>query len=171
MRFEDHRKIPLVEEVFQIFKDVSHNLRYSFDLADKNVGLELIKIAEKANVIGKIEVTDKRLSLLYFLRNQNQNVRLIYTLSETINKLTNKSLNLDRLNKISINTINLRCGRNIEELFKQVIDNNLECYIWSVNSRANMNKVLKLRYKDSFVSAIYTDYPDKLISLIKEHFK
>ncbi len=171
IEFDDHRKVPLVEEVFEIFKDVSHNLRYSFDIANKNVGLDLINIAEKVSVFDKIEITDRRLSILSSLRNQNQKVKLIYTLAENINKITSKTLVLDRLSKISIHIINLRFRRNIEDLFKQVIDNNLECYIWGVNSRANMNKVLKLQYKDCSFSAIYTDYPDKLLDLIKEHFR
>jgi len=171
IEFDDHRKVPLVEEVFEIFNDMSHNLRYSFDIANKNVGLDLINIAEKASVFDKIEITDRRLSILSFLRQQNPKINLIYTIPENINKITSKTLDFDRLSKINVNIINIRCRKNIKDLFKQAIDNNLECYIWGVNTGIIMKKVLKLRYKDSFISAIYTDYPDKLISLIKKHIK
>ena len=100
--FDDHRKVPLIEEVFEFFKDVSHNLRYSFDIANKNVGLDLINIAEILNLIDKNEITDRRLSILSFLRNQNQKVKLIYTLAESINKIISIYKNeLIRINDVS----------------------------------------------------------------------
>ncbi|MFX1313404.1 MAG: glycerophosphodiester phosphodiesterase [Promethearchaeota archaeon] len=171
IEFEDHRKVPLIEEVFEIFKDISHNLRYSFDIVNKNVGLDLINIAEKKKILDQIEITDRRISVLSYLRNQNQKAKLIYTYNESIKNYSSKTIDFDRLNKINVNIINIRYQRNIENLFKEVIDNNFDCYIWGTNTKINLRKILKFRYKDCFVKAIYTDYPDKLISLIKKHFK
>jgi len=170
IKFEDHRKVPTLEDVFETFNTVTHNLRYSFDIADKEVGLELLNIARKLKVLDRIEITDRRINVLSQLRKQNQNVKLIYTIAENVNKISDKSLILKKLNNINVYTINLRIRQNVEELFKQIIDNNLECYIWGVNSKTNMKKILKLKYKNFFVNAIYTDYPDKLIDLIKEEF-
>lgn len=171
IKFEDLRKVPTLEEVFDTFNSVSHNLRYSFDIADKEVGLELLNIAGRSKVLDRIEITDRRINVLTHLRKRNQKVKLIYTLAENVNRIADKSLLLKKLTNIKVHTINLRMKKNTEELFKQIIDNDFGCYVWGVNSKINMNRILKLRYKKSHVSAIYTDYPDKLIGLIKELFK
>ena len=171
IKFEDSRSIPLAKEVFEIFKDGPNTLRYSFDILDKNSGVELLNHAKKVSLLKNLEITDRRLRLLSVLRRNNENSNLVYTLRETINSINAKTVNLDKLRTLRINAINIMCRRNIEELFRDVIDNGLKCYIWGVNTKSNMKKIVKLRYKDEIVNAIYTDYPDKLLNLIMEHFK
>lgn len=168
---KDNRRIPLVKDVFDIFKDLSTNLRYSFDISDKNAGRELINLAKDALILEKIEITDRRLIVLSLLRKHNKFANLVYTLGENINKITKKTLNLEKLKKLNIHAINLRCKRNIEDLFQDVKDYGLNCYVWGVNTNVNMKKVVKMKYKDETVDAIYTDYPDKLLNLIMKHFK
>lgn len=171
IKFKDGRKVPLLEEIFQIFKNSSDDLRYSFDISNKEVGLELLNLAGESSLVNQIEITDRRLSILSLLRKQNSEVRLIYTLTGNFNTITNKGLNVDKLKKSNVYGINLRCTRHIEDLFKIVIDYDLKCYIWGVNTKVNMKKVLKLSYKGQIVNAIYTDYPDILLHLLMEHFK
>ena len=171
IKFEDSRNIPLVKEVFDIFKDSPNTLRYSFDILDINSGVELLNLAEKASLLKNIEITDRRLRILSALRRKNESSNLVYTLPETIKSINGKSVNIDKLRNLSINTINIRRRRNIEELFREVIDHGLKCYIWGVNTKISMKRIIKLRYKDEIVNAIYTDYPDKLLNLIMEHFK
>ena len=171
IKFEDNRKIPLVKEVFDIFKDNPNKLRYSFDIIDKDSGSELLNSARKAFLLKNIEITDRRLILLSSLRRKNKFSNLVYTLTETVKSINRKTVNLDKLRKLRISTINIRCKGDIEELFRDVIDNGLKCYIWGVNTKTNMKRIIKMRYKDEIVKAIYTDYPDILLNLIMEHFK
>jgi glycerophosphoryl diester phosphodiesterase len=171
IKFEDGRSIPLVKEAFNIFKDASNTLRYSFDIVDKKSGFELLNLARKASLLKNIEITDRRLILLSALRRKDELSNLVYTLTETIKSINGKTINLDKLRKLRIGVINIRCKRQIEKLFRNVIDNGLKCYIWGVNTKSNMKRIIKMRYKDEIVHAIYTDYPDKLLNLIMEHFK
>lgn len=171
IKFEDSRSIPLVKEVFNIFKDAPNTLRYSFDIIDKRSGLELINLARKASLLKNIEITDRRLILLSALRRKYELSNLVYTLTETIKSISPKTVNLDKLRKLRINVINIRCKGHIENLFRDAIDNGLKCYIWGVNTKSNMKRIIKMRYKDEIVDVIYTDYPDKLLNLIREHFK
>ena len=171
IKFEDSRSIPLVKEVFNIFKDAPNTLRYSFDIIDKRSGLELINLARKASLLKNIEITDRRLILLSALRRKYELSNLVYTLTETIKSISPKTVNLDKLRKLQINVINIRCKGHIENLFRDAIDNGLRCYIWGVNTKSNMKRIIKMRYKNEIVDVIYTDYPDKLLNLIREHFK
>ncbi|MHA1987494.1 MAG: glycerophosphodiester phosphodiesterase [Promethearchaeota archaeon] len=171
IKFEDNRSIPLAKEVFEIFKDAPNTLRYSFDILDKNSGIALLNLAKKASLLKNLEITDRRLRILSTLRSKNKNSNLVYTLKETINSINTKTVNLHKLRKFRIGTINILNRRYIEELFRDVIDNGFNCYIWGVNTKLNMKKIVRLRYKDEIVNAIYTDYPDKLHNVIMEHFK
>ncbi|MHA2130499.1 MAG: glycerophosphodiester phosphodiesterase [Promethearchaeota archaeon] len=171
LKFEDKRRIPLVKDVFYTFKDISENLRYSFDISDKNAGIQLINIAKNAQILENIEITDRGLITLSLLRKYNKPANLVYNLGENIKKITDKTLNLKKIKKINIQAINLRYKRNIEDLFQGIKSFGLKCYVWGVNTQVNMKKVVKLKYKDETVDAIYTDYPDKLLNLIMEHFK
>jgi glycerophosphoryl diester phosphodiesterase len=171
IKFDDNREIPLVKEVFKHFKDAPSTLRYSFDIIDKPSGFELINLAKDASLLKKIEITDRRLILLSALRRKYESLNLVYTLIETLKSINSKTVNINKLRKLRINVINIRCKGNIEDLFRDVIDNGLKCYIWGVNTKLNMKRIIKMRYKDEIVSAIYTDYPDKLLNVIMEHFK
>jgi len=169
--FENGREIPLLEDVFQIFSNCSENLRYSLDIANLQVGLEVIGLAKKFSILKRIEITDRRLSVLLKLRNENNQIRLIYTLAEIIKTLTNEYSSINKLKNIDALAINIRYGRKIEDLFKEIIDHGFKCYIWGVNFKTSMKEVLELEHKDETVSAIYTDYPDILLDMISEHFK
>ena len=67
--------------------------------------------------------------------------------------------------------VNLKNERTRDKVnFEFIIENGLKCYVWGVNSKFRMKRVLKLEYKKEIVEAIYTDYPDVLIQLRKEFF-
>ncbi|MFX1478948.1 MAG: glycerophosphodiester phosphodiesterase [Promethearchaeota archaeon] len=171
INFSDNRKIPLVEDLFNTFKKQTNNIRYSFDIANRKTGLKLLNTALESIKLERMEITDRRLIVLSALRKNNELAKLVYTLREGITRISEKTINLEKLRKLDVQTINVRCKRNIEELFKDIIDFGLRCYIWGVNSKKNMHKVVRMNYRDEIVSAIYTDYPDILLNLIMEHFK
>ena len=165
LKFKDERKIPLLREVFQNFKDEVQNFRYSFDILNRKVGLKLIQVANENELADKIEITDRRIGLLSTLRKSNKSVKLILTQIGHLAAINRKTLEIDRLRENQITTLNLKCSKNVSRIFKEIIDNDLSCYVWNVNTKKSMEKILKLNYKDKTVEAIYTDYPDKLIDL------
>ncbi len=169
--FEEDNRIPLVKDLFKTFKDFSNELRYSFDIADKEAGVRLIHLAKEASILDKIEITDRRLMILSQLRKQNGISNLVHTLPENISKISNKPRIIEKLRKLDINVVNVRCKKMVDDLFTDIIDNGFKCYIWGVNTKVNMKRVIHMRYKDKIVEAIYTDYPDKVLNLIREYYK
>ncbi len=168
LTFEDGRIIPLLRDAFEKNYD---NIRYSFDITNRKVGLELLRLVEEYKLIEAIEISDRRIGLLSYLRKNSNSVKLINTQIGNLTRINKKTINIDRLKDHHISIINLRCSRNVETLFKDIIDNGLNCYIWNVNRPKSMKKVLKLNYKDKIVDAIYTDYPDKFIELREKLLK
>ena len=75
----------MVDEVFQAFRNSSNEVRFSFDIANKEVGVKLLNTAKEIALLNQIEITDRRLRVLSHLRNENKKVKLIYTLTGDIN--------------------------------------------------------------------------------------
>lgn len=171
IKFKDGRKIPLINEVFQVFKKSSNELRFSFDIANKEVGVKLLTLAKAYSLLNKIEITDRRLKVLSHLRKENNKIKLIYTLTGNINIIKNETQNFKKLKELDVKIINLQFSRNIEDLFKIIIDNGFNCYVWGVNTKMGMKKVIELNYHNQRVKAIYTNYPDKLFDFIMEYYK
>lgn len=170
IKFKDGRKIPLINEVFQVFKKSSNELRFSFDIANKEVGVKLLTLAKAYSLLNKIEITDRRLKVLSHLRKENNKIKLIYTLTGNINIIKNETQNFKKLKELDVKIINLQFSRNIEDLFKIIIDNGFNCYVWGVNTKMGMKKVIELNYHNQRVKAIYTNYPDILFDFIMEYF-
>ncbi|MBY9007060.1 MAG: glycerophosphodiester phosphodiesterase [Candidatus Lokiarchaeota archaeon] len=171
LKFDDKRKVPQIIEVFQEFMNENHNIRYSFDIANRKVGLELINLAEENNLIDSIEISDRRIGVLSSLRRRSDSVKLLNTNDGSFTRINYQTLDIDKLKDHQISTINVRYKRNIDTLFKDIVDNGFDCYVWGVNKIQNMKQVLKLNYKGKIVDAIYTDYPDKLIELREKLIK
>lgn len=167
IKFNDNRKIPLVEEVFENFQNAPKTFRYSFDVINKNSGLELLNLAKKASLLDNLEITDRRISVLSALRAEYESSKLVYTLSDSVKSINLKTKDLEKLKELKVDIINIQVKRYFAELFKDIIDNGFKCYVYGVNTGLNMKKIVKLRYKDEIVEAIYTNYPDKLHHILK----
>jgi len=163
--FKDERKIPTVIELFDAFITCPHTFRYSFDIANKKIGLALIELVEKYSYFNRVEITDTRIQLLRDLRNHNKSIKLVYTIPYNIIKLNEIQLDFEKLHEDQIKVLNIKNNRASEGNFKSIIDNGFKCYCWGVNSRNRMKKILNLRYKTECVSAIYTNYPAELKQL------
>ncbi|MFX1568177.1 MAG: glycerophosphodiester phosphodiesterase [Promethearchaeota archaeon] len=164
IKFADNRKIPFVQDLFELFHE-NHSLRYSFDIRDKFAGFKLIDIAQRFKLLDKIEITDRRLKCISSLRTYNKKVKIVHTLPEIIKRVNRSTVNFDFLKEMEVYAINLTFFRSSYDNFKEIINNGLKCYIWGVNTRFGMKKVLKLKFKNEVVDAIYTDYPDIFINL------
>ncbi|GAJ02277.1 unnamed protein product [marine sediment metagenome] len=161
--------IPTLDDVFQEFK--SNSLRYSIDIANRNTGYRVIDLAKKYNIIDNVEITDLRMRVLSQLRKYNKDIKLVYTLPFNIRKIDYKNLNFKELIENGIHAINLKSERTRDkDNFKIIIENGLKCYVWGVNSKFRMKRILKLDHKSEVVEAIYTDYPDVFLK-IRDQFQ
>jgi len=168
IKFKDNREIPTTIEVFNALANYAKDLRYSFDIRDIKTGLKLIDIATKFDILDKIEITERNHNALLKLREYNKKIKLVHTLPENITSINDNVVDVDILKDLKIEAINIKSWRaNIKNL-KQIIDFGFKCYVWGVNSKSRMKKVLNLTYIGNVVSAIYTDYPDILVKLRKE---
>jgi glycerophosphoryl diester phosphodiesterase len=167
IRFENEKKVPLLKDVFKTFSDVKYDLRYSFDIGSKRAGVRLVEIAKKHNVYQQIQINVIFYQHIKFLRTKYPHLKLVFTIPHSIAKLKKRPLKYSKLHDFNVIAINLRRNKHLNENFREVIRNNLECYVWGVNSKLSMKRILKLRYKGKGISAIYTDYPDIMKSLIE----
>ncbi|MFO7794662.1 MAG: glycerophosphodiester phosphodiesterase [Promethearchaeati archaeon] len=166
LEFKDHRKIFTLEEVLEYFNGDSYiDLLYSFDIVDINAGFQAIKLAKKYNILNNIIITDTRVKLLSKLRDFNKKVKLVHTIPHNIPILKEEKIPYKFLKDIIITTLNIKANRFLEENVKFIKKSGFKCFVWGVNSKIRMKKVLNLNKKGYRVKAIYTDYPDKLYKL------
>lgn len=167
-KLENGESIPTLEEMFKMFND---KIRYNFDIFKIETGIKIIEIAEKYNLIEKIEITKPVAhtgsidSLLKPLREKNKDVILINSLfSDTQITQENYSL-LDQMKKLNVQVVNLNHHRFNFEIFKHVKKAGFKFYVWGVLFRYFMKKYLNLNFEGNKIDGIYTNFPDKLVQL------
>ena len=165
LKFKDKRAIPSVSEVFKTFKISNQNLRYSFDIRNKDVGVSLIDVIKNYKLLEKVEITERKIKTLTYLRKYNADVKLIYTLPERIKDIHNIETELNLLKNLNITTINLVSWRATIKNINTIIDNNFKCYVWGVNRKVRMKKFINYIYTNKHICAIYTDFPDTALKL------
>lgn len=166
IKFEDSREIPTLDDVFNAFLYCPKNFRYSCDIGNKYDGIALINLVKKYGIHDQVEITDTRIRILSRLRDNSKIINLIHTVPYQIKNISDyikKSLNKLTLN--NINVLNIKSERANERNFKSIIDNGFKCYVWDVNTKIRCKKVLRLRYRNEFVGAIYSNYPDVIKKL------
>ena len=163
IKLEDSREIPTLDEVFDAFSYCPKAFRYSCDIGSEKVGIILIDLLEKYINFDQVEITDIYLRLLIKLRKYNDNVKLVHTIPYQVKNINKyHTINIEKLIQNNIKVLNIKSERINEKNFKSIIDYGFKCYVWGVNTKNRMKKVLKLRSNGEFVSAIYTNYPDVL---------
>ncbi len=169
LKLENNESIPSLREVFNVFK--SYDIRYSIDIRSAKVGLEIIDLAKKYHVLNKVELCDDRFSIISKfntfskLREKEENITLINTISAKNKIITEKLLKIEKMKQIKIKGFNVRHNQANSKLFKLFNDAGFNFYVWGVQTRRAMKKMLSMKYNSKYIDAIYTDYPDKLIKL------
>ena len=166
IKFEDLREIPTLDDVFNAFLYCPKNFRYSCDIGNKYDGIALINLVNKYDIWDQVEITDTRIRILKRLRENSKFIKLINTVPyqfKNISEYIKKHLNKLTLNNIKV--LNIKSERANERNLKSIIDNGFKCYVWDVNTRVRCKKVLRLRYKNDYVRAIYSNYPDVMKKL------
>ncbi|MFX1259524.1 MAG: hypothetical protein ACFFAN_16845 [Promethearchaeota archaeon] len=77
-------------------------MRYSCDIGNKKIGIEIINLAKKYSILDKVEITDTRLRVLSYLNNIEPKVNLVYTIPSDIKKVNDKNINFEKLNEINV---------------------------------------------------------------------
>jgi len=162
--FSENGKIPTLNDLFSMVLE-SPETRLSIDIRNYEAGTSIIDLVMNQDLLSRVEITDKRLSLLSRLRRYERRVNLVYTLPDNILKINEKNVNFPKLKKLKVKAINLRSHRANNLNFKKVIDHDLDCYIWAVNNKLRAKQILELKEKDKRVSALYTDYPNMVLNL------
>lgn len=165
--FPDNRKIPTICDLFELLSN-KDKVRMSVDIRGKNEAKALITFAKQYGLLDNIEISDRRIIVLSQLRKFEKNVKLIYTLPDNILKINDANVNFGKLNKLDVTTINLRSFRANMLNFNEIIKHGLECYVWGLNYKSRLKKIILMQIGDKKVSAIYTDYPNIALSLKKD---
>ena len=104
--------------------------------------------------------------LIKKLREYSKAIQLVHTVPYQIKNLSDYiKKRLNKLTMYNINVLNIKSERANEKNFKSIIDNGFKCYVWDVNTKVRCKRVLKLRYKNEYVRAIYSNYPDVMKKL------
>ncbi|TXT59662.1 MAG: putative Glycerophosphoryl diester phosphodiesterase family protein [Promethearchaeota archaeon] len=163
IKFGDQRQIPHLKEVFEYFNhDCYNNLLYSFDIGSIDAGIGIIKLANEENLLPNIIITETQIKNLKKLRKYNKSVKLVHTVPHNIPKIEDNDIDFELLRDLSIKTLNIKANRYMNENFHFIIKKDFKCFIWGVNTRIRMKKILRMRENGQMVDAVYTDYPDKL---------
>ncbi|MEJ2249384.1 MAG: glycerophosphodiester phosphodiesterase family protein [Candidatus Lokiarchaeota archaeon] len=162
-------KIPLIKNVFEKFKDINYDLRYSFDIGSKKAGEKLVRLLRDYRIISKTQINITSYNYLRFLRTKFKFIKLVFTIPHKIVKIKEPKVNFSKLHEFNVHAINLGRNRYLKENFIKVIENGFPCYVWGVNSKLSMKTVINMSHKDQGFSAIYTDYPDILKKLIEKN--
>ncbi|MFX1256662.1 MAG: glycerophosphodiester phosphodiesterase [Promethearchaeota archaeon] len=168
INFKDGRTIPTLQEVFQYFKNNSNALRYSCDIGNEKIGFELIKLVKKFSLFDRLEITEQNLRVIRNLRERSKTIKLVHTVPFIISKVNDKTVAFEKLMDYGVKALNVKNDRANYENLKNINDNGFECYVWGVNSKSRMKKILKMGYKDIKINAIYTNFPDILLEMLKQ---
>jgi glycerophosphoryl diester phosphodiesterase len=168
--FPDNRDIPTAADLFKFCKTQFPMVKLSFDIGNTKAGIKLIDLAYDYGFLDQIFITDMFLTRLKKLRNYDNKVNLVHTMDFRLTKITSSNTELKELKELGIEAINIKNNNHIKHNFTSVVDNGFNCFIWGVNTKMRMKKILNLDYKGMKMNAIYTDYPDKFIR-IKENYE
>ncbi len=165
--FEDGRKIPTLEDLFECFSD-HPDLKFSLDIGSEKAGVELIKMAGKYSLLENVYITDTRIKVLHCLRKCSREVNLVHTIPHRFANLEKYDIDVSNLKKNDIKILNIKANRYYKENFAVVLNNGFNCFFWSVNTKIRMKHLMKMEINGSKIHGIYTDYPDEAVSLCKD---
>jgi len=162
--FSDHRKIPTILDLYSIVLK-NPEIRLSFDVRNFQAAKKLVDLARNYDLLNRVEITDRRLSLISRLRSYEKRANLIYTLTEKIINIDESNVNFPRLKRLAVKAINIRSIRANVHNFQKITEHDLDCYVWALNYKSRIKRILGIQENNKRVAAIYTDYPDIVLDL------
>jgi len=169
MKLENNESIPTLRNLFDMFKGL--DIRYNFDISGPEVGIEIIKIAEKYGIKDKIELakssSDPRSLKEIFenIRDFDKKVILANSVSLRYSKIKKEHLELKSMYDFDVKVINVNYNFANYDLFRTVKDMGFKFYIWGVLFKLTMEKFLRMNYKGDFIDAMFSNFPFRLMKI------
>ena len=129
LNFEDGRKIPTLNEVFDMFSYCPKNFRYSMDIIDRKTGLALIELLKKRPFYKQVEITDTRFYILKRLRKNSENVKLVHTIPSNVAHISEQTINFEKLLQSNIKALNIKVDYATKNNFSNIVGNGFKCYV------------------------------------------
>jgi glycerophosphoryl diester phosphodiesterase len=170
--FENNKTIPTLREVFDALED--YNIMYNIDILEPEVGIKIIDTAKEYGLIGRIEIGKPSLypnSLDKFyseIREYNKDITLTNSISLKYSKIKDEYLEIEDMRKLNVTGINVNFNFVTYDLFKRVKDLGFKFYVWGVLFKRSMQKLLTMKYNDSYIDAMMSNQPDRLIKYRNE---
>jgi len=172
LRLDNNESILTLPELFSELKD--DNIRYNFDIRTPEIGIRIIEIARKFNVIDKIELSKTAMdgsllpNIFGEIRKFDKNVTLINTIFLKYANNEKEHLELESMKELNIQGINVKYNFATFELFKLVKDNGFKFCVWGLLFNRSIEKFLRMNYKGQPVDAVMSNFPDRLVKLRNE---
>ena len=171
-KLENGKTIPTLREVFEALED--YNIKYNIDIMEPEVGIKIIDTAKEFGVIDRIElgkpsIHPNSLSEFYTeIRSYNKNVSLINSVSLKYSDIKDEHLEIEDMRKLNVEGINVNFNFVTLDLFKRVKDLGFKFYVWGVLFKRSMQKLLTMKYNGSYIDAMMSNQPDRLVKFRNE---
>jgi glycerophosphoryl diester phosphodiesterase len=167
---DEGRKIPTVDEVFELFKDKKNNagqlIPFSLDIATLKTGLYLIKKAKQYGMEDRIQLTfdDYRWDRLF----RKYNDKVILVDSARVNRWKEYSncifyKNYKKLKKFGVTALNIKAEWYTDEFQNDIVRNGFKLYVWNCHDEPIIRKFIEKE-----VHAIYSNFPDLALKIRKQ---
>lgn len=156
------RKIPLLKDVLEYFKDVKSKngnpVTFSLDINGPKVGYKIIDVAKDLDMCDRVELTFDDYLLYKKYRHYNDDIVLVD--SAKINawkKFSGRIFykNFSKLNKYGIKAVNLKAEDCDDDFIEDITQHGLQVYVWDCHNEENLREFIGKN-----VHAVYSNYPD-----------
>ncbi|MBD3350590.1 MAG: hypothetical protein GF364_03790 [Candidatus Lokiarchaeota archaeon] len=164
---DKNRKVPTVDEVFYIFKDIKNSkgksVRFSLDIDSEQAGILLIEKSKQFNMEERIELTFDNYSRYKRYRAISKKIVLVDSAKMNLWKKFSRRIfynNYDKLRKYKIKAINIKAEDANDEIIEDIRKNKFLIYVWDCHEADIITRFIK-----KGVDAIYTNYPDVAVRI------
>ncbi|MHA1794417.1 MAG: glycerophosphodiester phosphodiesterase [Promethearchaeota archaeon] len=160
VRVEKNQEIPTLDEVFSEMEKIKGDLLYSIDLKDIRAAQDYNDVIVDNKVVDRVYTCLE--SRIFIKKLHRINPQLIKVYSTHVNG-EGVIEDLAKVEKSLISVVNLPIDEITSEIVQAVHDKEILMFTWDVNEDDSFKKALQLD-----VDGIYSNYPDKLVKLLKK---
>ncbi|MCP4763998.1 MAG: hypothetical protein GY870_19655, partial [archaeon] len=156
-------KILTLHEFFEKYADRKSlggkKLQFSIDLQDIAVGSAIIPLLKRFNVLDNTVLCGNATLILRRVRKKSNEVRLVA--SNLQDQITQENLlSESKITKLKLDAFNIQGELFKPEMQEVLIEANMKCYIWDLNSESDLKKFMSFK-----PDAIFSDFPDIAIKI------
>ncbi|MFX0099341.1 MAG: glycerophosphodiester phosphodiesterase [Candidatus Hodarchaeota archaeon] len=162
VKFEDDQEMPTLDEVFTRFERATNKtLLYSVDIRDLRSFEDYFQVLESHDVLDRVYTCfDSRYSLKKMQRMHPELIKILSLQG-------GGQAAIEEIQKVDASTlkvINLSSEHLTSEIIEMIHKKNLLSFVWECNDKETIKKFVELG-----VDGIYSDYPDILVNVVKDH--